>query len=56
MTVLPGPSLVRVTIFRFRIFCERTRVDGLNRALKNKHPAVSQGMRRFGKRSIGIDM
>jgi hypothetical protein len=27
-----------------------------NRVLKNKHRAVSQGVRRFGKRSICIDM
>jgi hypothetical protein len=27
-----------------------------NRVLKNKHQAVSQGVRRFGKRSILIDM
>jgi len=27
-----------------------------NRELKNKHPAVSQGGRRFEKRSIFIDM
>jgi hypothetical protein len=26
----------------------------LNRVLKNKHQAVSQGVRRFGKRSIFI--
>jgi len=28
----------------------------LNRVLKNKHQAVSQGVRRFGKRSILSDM
>jgi hypothetical protein len=28
----------------------------LCRVLKNKHQAVSQGVRRFGKRSICIDM
>jgi hypothetical protein len=28
----------------------------LNRVLKDKHQAVSQGVRRFGKRSIFIDM
>jgi hypothetical protein len=28
----------------------------LIRVLKNKHQAVSQGVRRFGKRSIFIDM
>jgi hypothetical protein len=27
-----------------------------NRVFKNKHQAVSQGVRRFGKRSIFIDM
>jgi hypothetical protein len=27
-----------------------------NRASKNKHRAVSQGVRRFGKRSILLDM
>jgi hypothetical protein len=27
-----------------------------SRVLKNKHQAVSQGLRRFGKRSILIDM
>jgi hypothetical protein len=26
----------------------------LSRVLKNKHPAVSQGVRRFGKRSLWI--
>jgi hypothetical protein len=29
---------------------------GFNRVFKNKHQAVSQGVRRFGKRSICIDM
>jgi hypothetical protein len=29
---------------------------GLNRVLKSKHQAVSQGVRRFGKRSISVDM
>jgi hypothetical protein len=29
---------------------------GLNRVLQNKHQAVSQGVRRFGKRSICSDM
>jgi hypothetical protein len=28
----------------------------LTRVLKNKHQAVSQGVRRFGKRSLFIDM
>jgi hypothetical protein len=28
----------------------------INRVLKNKHQAVSQGVRRFGKRSIFIYM
>jgi hypothetical protein len=28
----------------------------LTRVLKNKHQAVSQGVRRFAKRSISIDM
>jgi hypothetical protein len=28
----------------------------INRVLKNKHQAVSQGVRRFGKRSLFIDM
>jgi hypothetical protein len=28
----------------------------LNRVLKDKHQAVSQGVRRFGKRSIFSDM
>jgi hypothetical protein len=28
----------------------------VNRVLQNKHQAVSQGVRRFGKRSILIDM
>jgi hypothetical protein len=33
------------------------RLPGLiSRVLKNKHQAVSQGVRRFGKRSIFIDM
>jgi hypothetical protein len=27
-----------------------------NRVFRNKHQAVSQGVRRFGKRSIFIDM
>jgi hypothetical protein len=29
---------------------------GFSRVFKNKHQAVSQGVRRFGKRSILIDM
>jgi hypothetical protein len=29
---------------------------GFARVLKNKHRAVGQGVRRFGKRSIFIDM
>jgi hypothetical protein len=31
-------------------------VSRSNRVLKNKHQAVSQGVRRFGTRSIFIDM
>jgi len=31
-------------------------VELANRVLKNKHQAVSQGVRRFGKRSIFEDM
>jgi hypothetical protein len=30
--------------------------NSFNRVLKNKHQAVSQGVRRFGKRSILDDM
>jgi hypothetical protein len=30
--------------------------DESNRVFKNEHQAVSQGARRFGKRSICIDM
>jgi hypothetical protein len=29
---------------------------GFYRVLKDKHQAVSQGVRRFGKRSIFVDM
>jgi hypothetical protein len=35
---------------------EKTDAHRINRVLKNKHQAVSQGVRRFGKRSICIDM
>jgi len=31
-------------------------VAALSRVLKNKHQAVSQGVRRFGKRSVSIAM
>jgi hypothetical protein len=35
---------------------EAKRSSKLNRVLKNKYQAVSQGVRRFGKRSIFEDM
>ncbi|MCK7511340.1 MAG: hypothetical protein MZV70_49630, partial [Desulfobacterales bacterium] len=36
--------------------CGTTPLSGVSRMLKNKHQAVSQGVRRFGKRSIFSDM
>jgi hypothetical protein len=36
--------------------CRLTDVTAFGRVLKNKHQTVSQGVRRFGKRSIFIDM
>jgi hypothetical protein len=38
-------------------YTDRARgVSRINRVFKNKHQAVSQGVRRFGKRSIFEDM
>jgi hypothetical protein len=34
----------------------KARINPFNRALKNKHQAVSQGVWRFGKRSIFVNM
>jgi hypothetical protein len=34
----------------------KSTLSATSRVLKNKHQAVSQGVRRFGKRSIFIDM
>jgi len=43
---------LKKAIRRGRLRPPREAASGTNRVLKNKHPAVSQGVRRFGKRSL----
>jgi hypothetical protein len=46
------PKAIDGRLLLSAVFSSAGRKNGINRVLKNKYQALSQGVRRFGKRSL----